>query len=564
MSDNDKNLPKEEQNKAPKRTRKPKATTAKPAATAEEINAPEIESAIPLFNESAPSEAEDIFAKKDDTVRRKNIKIVEKREQEGELVDELRQEPDLVRRARSLVKNQMVDFPEIIWKKKGEEFISSPESTDRNRIYALDLLFGDIDERPHFDMFSGREVDHTGEKIDGFYNFVPWLEVYAAFGLRAQSVRAVREAIISYSYASKWNSLVKRMERKVPEWDGLPRIEGQFVKMFKCFDTELNRNMSRYFWLSLYCRIMYPGCMAPIVASFIGTQLCGKSHFVRLICQYILGDTNAKPVQYDPSGNAKEFLRNITGTSVIASIPEMTGLLSSDMNRTKEFVTVTVDSYDNKFKDSQDKPRQWIMTMDGNKYEGLQRDETGNRRFYPIFCGQLPDKNGQPDWSADFKVDFENFESDFWQMMAECEAWIQENSLYDYERFVAEVAGQVKAFSDYEMKNNRGTISDSDLEAHILEILHNVEKMTVTQGRNKGAVYISTSALLVALNDVTRRPINNKHLANYLVSLGASENKPKVVKVEGVPIRAWTFYEGIKWPDGGVESEDVERKAESF
>ncbi|WLW40914.1 hypothetical protein GNAINCEL_00132 [Serratia phage KKP 3709] len=134
-------------------------------------------------------------------------------------------------------------------------------------------------------------------------------------------------------------------------------------------------------------------------------------------------------------------MRKITGKSIIANVGEMVGFKKADINRIKDFVTQATDEFDFKFEDSITKPRQWITIMDGNSYDGLQRDDTGNRRFYPMFVGQVPDENGQPTWLGkpetsvhheQFSVDYTGFEEKIWLIMGECRAWMKEHGANGY------------------------------------------------------------------------------------------------------------------------------------
>ncbi|MFP3733033.1 VapE family protein, partial [Bacillus sp. SIMBA_006] len=82
-----------------------------------------------------------------------------------------------------------------------------------------------------------------------------------------------------WSLARSWNDLIERVQRKIPAWDGVPRLDTYLVDLFEPTDTPFVRALSRYFWQSLYMRVMQPGCVAPVVLSLFGTQNCGKSWF---------------------------------------------------------------------------------------------------------------------------------------------------------------------------------------------------------------------------------------------------------------------------------------------
>ncbi|MFP3835762.1 VapE domain-containing protein, partial [Chryseobacterium sp. SIMBA_028] len=89
--------------------------------------------------------------------------------------------------------------------------------------------------------------------------------------------------------------------------------------------TPFVRALSRYFWQSLYMRVMQPGCVAPVVLSLFGTQNCGKSWFGTRLTRIIMQDEKADSVQLDLGSDKVNFLREVTGNSIVAAVGEMTG-----------------------------------------------------------------------------------------------------------------------------------------------------------------------------------------------------------------------------------------------
>src|SRR6202035_29877 len=137
----------------------------------------------------------------------------------------------------------------------------------------------------------------------------------------------------------------------------------------------------------------------------------------------------------------------------------MTNFGRIDLRKMKAFLTGTTDTFDQKYGFSGAWPRQFIVIMDGNRYEGLWRDaddtdvndeSQGERRFFPIFCGQIEGETGSVRWTQNFKVDFTGFGARLWQMMKECEIWIEENGSNEYSALVRRATDMVKRFSKAE------------------------------------------------------------------------------------------------------------------
>ncbi len=285
---------------------------------------------------------------------------------EIELDEYRRDNPCPKKWAKQALRCGIVDWPEVKTNRAGDGFITVPDNCDRNRSAAFDAIFGTGDFRPYFDLFRGRTIDHTGRVIDENYPFLQVVELLAIVGLKGQSIRSVAETFRHWAREKTHNSLISRMESATPKWDGKERINSYMCDLFHSNKTELNLKFSRYFWLSLYCRVMYPGCQAPIALSLFGTQNAGKSYFGKLLCVEVTGDNNADSIPLDLGSDVNVFLRSITGSSVIANVSEMVGFSRGDLNKIKSFMTRTSDAMDFKYENGLTQSRQWITIMDGN------------------------------------------------------------------------------------------------------------------------------------------------------------------------------------------------------
>ncbi|QOV06282.1 helicase [Burkholderia phage Maja] len=469
------------------------------------------------------SEIEEITQSSEKESRANILSVIDRRnagENEAERIRE--NEPNLIKRAKALAALQVINWDDVKWIKNGDGFVSQPVSCDMNRIAVFKALFGNGRQRPHFDEFVGRVVDHQGVVIDDHYPAVDLLHAISAAGMKQQSAKTIRDTLREYALTYKRNDMIESLKERIPEWDGKSRLDTLMLDLFKPFDTILNRKVSRYFFTSLYARLMHPGSYAPLVVFLIGGQNAGKSHFGRLICQYVLNDKNADSMPLDLSANKNEFLREITGQSVVAQIGEMTGFTKGDLNKIKDFITRTSDNLNYKFEGNIQQARQWVCLMDGNSYDGLNRDDTGNRRFYPVFAAQLPDEGGQPQWDKDFQADFSNFEADFWQVMAEARQFYESMGTRKYIEFVNGVVREVQTFNHEEMRMDRGTIRDDKLDLHLLPALRRVKMKQFHSRKEKSAkgMVFDPSDLVQKLMLMFRLDVNFKHLEPKLTALG--------------------------------------------
>lgn len=427
---------------------------------------------------------------------------------------ELRKEIDIVKRAKKLFAAQQIQFKDVKRVRQYDAFITQPLMTDENKLVVLNALFEGERDKPHRDHYRGRIVDHEGFVIDDHYPVVRWLEAFSAGGLKGVHAKGAREILKEYALADERNDLIDFVIGRIPKWDGNDRMQTTLIEMFEfggedgSLATDEDRNFEQYFWLSLYARVMMPGSLAPIVLSMFGAQGCGKSRLTKTICRIITGDPEADTVQLNLDGERLDFLRAITGNSIIASVGEMSGFTRADLNKTKDFITREADQLHYKFEGTFQQPRQWITVMDGNRYEGLQRDDSGNRRFRPMFCGQLPIENGQRRWKSDFVVKqkyWDTFEEDVWQIMAECAKWFDDNGESGYQKYVAKVVLEVQAFNAVEREHDSGTTRDPDIETYLTDAILAAPKRTITKRDGSGikGVVISLADLVTEMRRLT-------------------------------------------------------------
>jgi hypothetical protein len=438
----------------------------------------------------------------------------------------------LVKRAKAIRKQKLDEFPETTSKVVNGIPTIIVLSSDINRWAAFELLFGgdESPERPFFNEFSGMRTDRDGQIINTQYSVNELVKAVSELGIQGQNAKTIRESFAEWALEKRRNPLTERITAMLPEWDGEKRIENSMMELFECFDTPLNRAIGWYFWTALYVRCVYGGHNAGIVLSLFGAQNCGKSYFAVRIVREILNDQDALPTPLDLSGGTLQFLRTITGNSIIANIPEMTGFTRADLNKVKAFVTQASDTFDFKFEGSQTQKRQWLTVMDGNKYAGMQRDDTGNRRFYPVFCGQLEEDNGTPKWKeepyqCEMIVDpSRRFEEYMWGCLAEAHAWIEKNGLSKFNQVVGEVAAQVQEFSKSEMARGSGVVEDSLLSTYGLTALFKCQKHVWVGRKDKAgkrAVDIKPVEFHQRILAISKRDAIPSHVDSFFASLGA-------------------------------------------
>ena len=166
-------------------------------------------------------------------------------------------------------------------------------------------------------------------------------------------------------------------------WDGESRVEGLLTKYLGCEDSEYKRAVMRTTLISGVKRVFEPGCKIDTVLVLIGKQGCGKSTFVSRLAKGYFTDTIR--CQDIATKTAAEKLRGV----FIAEISEMAGFSKTEVEMVKSFFSCQNDNYREPYaRIVTEHPRKSIIIGTSNRISGLLIDETGNRRFLPVFTGK--------------------------------------------------------------------------------------------------------------------------------------------------------------------------------
>lgn len=162
-------------------------------------------------------------------------------------------------------------------------------------------------------------------------------------------------------------------------WDGVPRVERMFIDYLGCPDTAYHRRASTLTLLGAVARVFEPGHKFDFVPILEGLQGKGKSTFIKILGLHwyneLTGDIK----------DVKEMVETMQGAWIM-ELGELSAMHRSEVNDLKAFVSRTHDKTRLAFeKRAKVYPRQCIFIGSTNDDTYL-RDQTGNRRFWPIKC----------------------------------------------------------------------------------------------------------------------------------------------------------------------------------
>jgi len=164
-------------------------------------------------------------------------------------------------------------------------------------------------------------------------------------------------------------------------WDGVSRVDTWLRDYAGAANDDYVSKVGRWWLISAVARVMKPGCQADYMLVLEGPQGARKSSLFRDLAgeEYFsdqLPDLHTKDASLHMSGHW------------IVEWSEM-DKLRSEMETVKSFITRRVEDFRRPYGRINEKvPRQCVFAGSTNSAEWL-RDETGNRRFWPVTTGVL-------------------------------------------------------------------------------------------------------------------------------------------------------------------------------
>jgi putative DNA primase/helicase len=166
------------------------------------------------------------------------------------------------------------------------------------------------------------------------------------------------------------------------KWDGVARIDYWLRDYMGAPDHEILQVFGSKFLIGAVARVYDPGCQMDNMLVFEGRQGAGKT----TACSALFG--REYMISSISDFKSKEASIALQGRWV-AEIAELAALKKTDITDVKKFITETVDQFRPVHgKNTIDRPRRCVFVGTTNERQYL-KDATGNRRFWPVPCGEV-------------------------------------------------------------------------------------------------------------------------------------------------------------------------------
>ena len=165
-------------------------------------------------------------------------------------------------------------------------------------------------------------------------------------------------------------------------WDGTPRIETWTSTYLGADPSDLHHAMGALWLISAVARIYRPGVKADHMLILEGQQGAKKSTALKVLAgEHWFTDEL-------PELGSKDAAIHMQGVWIV-EIAELDAIGRAEVSRIKAFLTRTTDRFRPPYgRYTIEVPRQCVFAGTVNPDTYL-RDETGNRRFWPLHCGAI-------------------------------------------------------------------------------------------------------------------------------------------------------------------------------
>jgi hypothetical protein len=197
---------------------------------------------------------------------------------------------------------------------------------------------------------------------------------------RKPATATIHEAINYYARLHPFNPVTDYLNSL--QWDGLPRLDHWLATYCGAMQSEWTALIGRKVLIAMVARAMEPGCKVDTVLILEGAQGIGKSTAFEILAgsEHFTDDLDGMQEKDDKMA--------LMGRWVV-EIGELSAMRRNEVDQVKRFIARKDDKFRLPFaRNVSSNPRTCIFIGTTNSDEYL-KDETGNRRFWPVRCSRI-------------------------------------------------------------------------------------------------------------------------------------------------------------------------------
>lgn len=224
---------------------------------------------------------------------------------------------------------------------------------------------------------------------DDFVHALSWFNRNGFPRAKKEIIVDCIEAVAKETVLSPIRHYLEKLEGK-GTWDHTKRLPRLFQQYFGTVedagapdtDTEYLAAIAVKFMIAAVARMMNPGCKVDTMLVLEGAQGVGKSSAARILAGTAYFSDNL------PSLNTKDASDHIRGKWII-ELGELSAMQKSEIESTKAFISRQEEKFRPAYRRKEIVYKRRCVFIGTTNQDKYLRDETGNRRFWPVSVGKI-------------------------------------------------------------------------------------------------------------------------------------------------------------------------------
>ena len=224
-----------------------------------------------------------------------------------------------------------------------------------------------------------KQKEFDGREFNDFDLNILYNDIERDLGLTSH--QKVDSSLMEVFNVNKYNPIIDYLNNV--EWDGQKRVERLFIDLLDADDTELNRYMTKIWFVAAVKRIFEPGCKFDNMIVLQGEQGIGKSSICDLISLKYSNNVSLNEI------GSKDLINKLNRTW-IAVVDELDSFNKKEMSNIKTFISNTKDTARLAFGKYAETYSRHCVFIGSTNDSTFLRDNTSlvERRFWVIKCNK--------------------------------------------------------------------------------------------------------------------------------------------------------------------------------